>query len=66
MRAAGLFPNSTLVTVRNVGHVTALADYNDCAAGIVRRFLRSLAPGDVSCAQRTAEVEAVRAGRDRP
>ena len=58
-RAAGLFPNSTLVTVRNVGHVTALADYNDCAAGIVRRFLRTLAPGDVSCAERTAEVHVV-------
>ena len=58
-RAAGLFPNSTLVTVRNVGHVTALADYNDCASGIVRRFLKTLTPGDVSCAQRTAEVHVV-------
>ncbi len=58
-RAARLFPNSTLVTVRNNGHVTALADYNDCASGIVRRFLETLAPGDVSCAGRTAEVHVV-------
>ena len=58
-RAARLFPNSTLVTVRNNGHVTALADYNDCASGIARRFLRTLAPGDVSCAGRTAEVHVV-------
>lgn len=43
----------------NVGHVTALADYNDCASGIVRRFLRTLAPGDVSCAARTAEIHVV-------
>jgi pimeloyl-ACP methyl ester carboxylesterase len=58
-RAAGLFRNSTLVTVSNVGHVTALADYNDCASGIVRRFLRTLAPGDVGCAARTAEIHVV-------
>jgi pimeloyl-ACP methyl ester carboxylesterase len=58
-RAASLFGNSTLVTVRNAGHVTALADYNDCASGIVRHFLRTLAPGDLSCAERTAEVHVV-------
>jgi pimeloyl-ACP methyl ester carboxylesterase len=58
-RAAALFPRSTLVEVRNVGHVTALADYPGCAAGIVRRFLRTLAPGDVSCAARTPEVHVV-------
>ena len=38
-QAASLFPGSTFVIVRNVGHVTALADYPGCAAGIVRRFL---------------------------
>ncbi len=58
-RAAGLFPRSTLVEVPNVGHVTALADYADCAAGIVRRFLRTLSPGDTSCAARTPEVHVV-------
>ncbi|MBN1529291.1 MAG: alpha/beta hydrolase [Thermoleophilaceae bacterium] len=57
--AAALFPNPTLVTVRNVGHVTALADYPGCASGIVRRFLTTLAPGDVSCAERTPEIHVV-------
>ena len=57
--AAALFPNSTLVTVPNVGHVTALADYAGCASGIVRRFLTTLEPGDVSCAQRTPEIHVV-------
>jgi TAP-like protein len=56
IRAAGLFPNSTLVTVRNVGHVTALADFDGCTSGIVRRFLRTLSPGDTSCASRTQEI----------
>jgi pimeloyl-ACP methyl ester carboxylesterase len=58
-RAASLFPNSTLVTVANVNHVTALADFNDCASAIVRRFLRTLAAGDTSCAARTPEVHVV-------
>ncbi len=68
-QAASLFPGSTFVIVRNVGHVTALADYPGCAAGIVRRFLRTLSPGDVSCAERTpgdprgAGVPAPDAGR---
>jgi TAP-like protein len=59
IRAAGLFPNSTLVTVRNVGHVTALADFDGCTSGIVRRFLRTLSPGDTSCASRTQEIHVV-------
>jgi pimeloyl-ACP methyl ester carboxylesterase len=58
-QAAALFPASTFVIVRNVGHVTALADYPGCAAGIVRRFLRTLSPGDVSCAERTPEIHVV-------
>jgi hypothetical protein len=58
-RAASLFPGSTFVVVRNVGHVTALADYAGCAAGMVRRFLRTLSPGDVRCAERTAEIHVV-------
>jgi pimeloyl-ACP methyl ester carboxylesterase len=57
--AAALFPNSTLVTVANVGHVTALADYPGCASGIVRRFIATLETGDVSCAQRTPEIHVV-------
>ena len=59
IRAAGLFPNSTLVTVRNVGHVTALADFDGCTSGIVRRFLRTLSAGDTTCASRTQEVHVV-------
>jgi hypothetical protein len=47
------------VIVRNVGHVTALVDYPGCAAGLVRRFLRTLSPGDVSCAERTPEIHMV-------
>ena len=58
-QAASLFPNSSLVIVRNVGHVTALADYPGCAAGIVRRFLSTLSPGDVSCAERVPEIHVV-------
>ncbi|HEY1273990.1 MAG TPA: alpha/beta hydrolase [Thermoleophilaceae bacterium] len=57
--AAHLFPNSTLVTVRNVGHVTGLADYNGCAAGIVRRFLTTAQTGDVGCAARYPEIHVV-------
>ena len=30
--AAALFPNSTLVVVRNVGHVTGLSDFDRCAS----------------------------------
>ena len=58
-QAASLFPNSTFVVLRNVGHVTALADYPGCAAGIVRRFLDTLSTGDVSCAERVPEVHVV-------
>jgi pimeloyl-ACP methyl ester carboxylesterase len=58
-QAAALFPRSRFVIVRNVGHVTALADYPGCAAGIVRRFLRTLSPGNVSCAERTPEIHVV-------
>ncbi len=57
--AARLFPNSTFVIVRNVGHVTALADYPGCAAGMVRRFIRTLSPGDTSCAERVPEIHVV-------
>jgi len=58
-RAAALFPNSTQVTVENAVHVTALADFDDCAAAIVRRFLRTQRAGDTSCASRLAELRVV-------
>ena len=51
-RAANLFPNSTYVQVRNVGHVLALADFDGCVSGIVHRFLNTLSAGDTSCASR--------------
>jgi len=38
---ASHFSNATFVSVANVGHVTALGDYQQCAAGIVRRFVSS-------------------------
>ena len=38
---ADRFPNSTFVSVPNVGHVTAIGDRQGCAAGIVRRFMRT-------------------------
>ena len=58
-QAASLFPNSTFVVVPNVGHVTALADYPVCAAGIVRRFMSTLSTGDTSCVKRTPEIHVV-------
>ena len=58
-RATALFPNATMVTVENAVHVTALADFDRCATGIVRRFLRTLQPGDTSCAARLAELHVV-------
>ena len=58
-RAASLFPNATLVPVANVGHVTALADFDGCASGIVRRFLSELDPGDTRCASALPEVHVV-------
>ena len=58
-RAAALFPNATLVPVGNAVHVTALADFDDCAARIVRDFLRSHVVGDTSCASELAELHVV-------
>ena len=59
VRAASLFPGATLVPVANFGHVTALADFDGCTSGIVRRFLRTLSPGDTSCASRIQEIHVV-------
>jgi pimeloyl-ACP methyl ester carboxylesterase len=57
--AARLFPRSTFVTVQNVGHVTALADFDGCVSGIVRRFITTLSAGDVRCAQGAGEIHVV-------
>ena len=58
-RAAADFPAATYVPVPNAVHVTALADFDRCASGIVRRFIRTLDAGDTSCAGRTTEVHVV-------
>ncbi|MET0817835.1 MAG: alpha/beta fold hydrolase [Solirubrobacteraceae bacterium] len=58
-RAAALFPNATLVPVGNAVHVTALADFDDCAARIVRDFIRARAAGDTRCASTLAELHVV-------
>ncbi len=57
--AAALFPNSQLVVVRNVGHVTALSDFDRCGSRLVRRFFTDLDPGDTSCAEEIPELHAV-------
>ncbi len=59
-RAAAAWPDSTYVQVRNTNHVSALADFQGCASGLVRRFLIHLAAGDTSCAGRVPAVEVAR------
>jgi hypothetical protein len=54
------FPRGRLVVIRNQVHVTALADHDGCAAGIVRRFVRVRTAGDTRCALRFAAVRVVR------
>ena len=56
---AARFPRSTFVELANSIHVTAVGDRDDCAAPIVRRFIRRLDAGDTSCAGRIAEVHTV-------
>jgi len=51
-RVAAAWPRSTLVEVPNTAHVTALDDFQNCAAVIARRFLRTLGAGDTSCVRR--------------
>ena len=58
--AAAAWPDSTYVQVRNTNHVSALADFQGCASGLVRRFLTHLAAGDTSCAGRVPAVEVAR------
>jgi TAP-like protein len=56
---ASRFPRSTFVELANSVHVTALGDRDDCAAPLVRRFIRRLDADDTSCAGRIAEVRTV-------
>ena len=57
--AAAAWPGATLVETDNEIHVSALYDYEDCASTIVRRFVRTLAAGDTSCAARTPRIHVV-------
>ena len=57
---AAAFPNSTYVEVKNMVHVSALADFNRCASSIVRRFVRTLDAGNTTCADRYNENRLVK------
>ena len=59
-RTAAHWPGSTYVEVRNTAHLSALADFQGCASGIVRRFLRTLSAGDSACSRRAPAVEVTR------
>jgi pimeloyl-ACP methyl ester carboxylesterase len=56
---ASRFPRSTFVETANTIHISALGDRDDCAAPMMRRFVRTLSAGDTSCAARIAEVRTV-------
>jgi pimeloyl-ACP methyl ester carboxylesterase len=51
-RVAAAFPASTFVEVANLGHVTALNDFDGCTEQLVRGFWQSLTVPDAGCAQR--------------
>ena len=57
-KAAKLFANATQVIVANTGHVTALDDYNGCAAKIVRLFTET-GKVDAGCAARVPALHLV-------
>jgi hypothetical protein len=59
-RAASHWHDSTYVQVQDTAHISALADFQGCATGIVRRFLSRIAAGDTSCAGRVPGVEVAR------
>ena len=58
-RAARLFPNSRLILVGNVGHVTALGDFDRCGSRLVRRFIETLDAGPATCADTIQELHVV-------
>jgi len=58
-QTADAFPNSTYVEVANMVHVSAISDFDRCASRIVRRFVRTLDPGDTSCAGEYSEMRLV-------
>jgi hypothetical protein len=56
---ASRFPNSRLVVVTNTVHVTVLSDNTNCASLIYERFVRTLNPGNTSCAAHLPETRVV-------
>ncbi len=56
---AAHFPRATFVETANTVHISAIGDRDNCAAPLVRRFIRTLSAGDTSCASRIAEVRTV-------
>ena len=57
--AAKAWPNATLVKVANEIHVSALYDYPRCASIIARHFIRTLDPGNTSCASKTPPLHVI-------
>ncbi len=58
--AAANFPHGRQVVLRNSLHVNALPGArSECGVSIVRHFLDTLEPGDVSCTQTVAEIRLV-------
>lgn len=51
-RIAENFPVSTFVEVANLGHVTALNDFDGCTESIVRGFWQTLSVPDTRCARK--------------
>ena len=59
--AVAAFPNARHLLLANSLHIDALEDEDDCAAPIVRRFVTSRDPGDMSCA---TKIPAIRPAAD--
>ncbi|MFN8188646.1 MAG: alpha/beta fold hydrolase [Gaiellales bacterium] len=56
---ASRFPNATFVSVRNMVHVSAIADFDRCASTIVVEFVQDAIVPDTSCAAHYNEVRLV-------
>jgi pimeloyl-ACP methyl ester carboxylesterase len=55
----GQFPNAVHVVVPNLGHVVTESDEIGCTLGIVHRFVKNLAAGNIDCAQKVRPVRTV-------
>jgi len=54
LKVAALFPDSTVVSIEEVGHGTVF--YSQCGAGLASNFIETLQTGDTSCAQTPGTV----------